>query len=205
MRRLFNIAASAIAIGVGLLMLIGLLAGRDEPRLDILTNAFLRLTVMIAAFAVLLGVLNLFLIHVVRIVRLRRGFIYSVALVTSLLAVIVLWLVDGDAANRALLESAQLSVESALAALLVFALVYGAYRMMRRRVTWGAVLFTIALLIVLIGALPLSEVGAVAQLRAWLLAVPVSAGARGLLLGIALATVVAGVRVLTGQDLSYRE
>ena len=34
--------------------------------------------------------------------------------------------------------------------------------------------------------------------------VPVSAGARGMLLGIALATVVTGLRVLLGQDRSYR-
>jgi hypothetical protein len=205
MRRLLNIVASAIAIGIGLLMVVGLLVGAANPTLNVVTNAILRLTVILAAFAVLLGVLNLFVIHLVRIVRRRRGFVYSMALIASLVVVIALWLIGGDDANRALLESAQLSVESALAALLVFALVYGAYRLMRRRVTWGAVLFTLALLIVLVGALPLAEVGGIAQIRAWLLAVPVSAGARGLLLGIALATVVAGVRVLTGQDLTYRE
>jgi len=38
-----------------------------------------------------------------------------------------------------------------------------------------------------------------------MLSVPVSAGARGILLGIALAITVAGVRVLIGQDRSYRE
>jgi hypothetical protein len=37
------------------------------------------------------------------------------------------------------------------------------------------------------------------------MAVPVSAGARGILLGIALATVVIGVRALIGQDRSYRD
>lgn len=205
MRRIFNLLASAVAIGFGLLTLIGLLAGSDAGALNVLTNALLRLTVILVAFTLLLGVLNLLIIHIVRVVRLRRGFIYSLALVISALAVLALWLLDGDAANRALLESAQLSVESSLAGLLVFALVYGAYRLMRRRVTWGAVLFTIALLIVLIGALPLPQVTFIAQAREWLLAVPVSAGARGLLLGIALATVVTGVRVLTGQDLSYRE
>ena len=35
--------------------------------------------------------------------------------------------------------------------------------------------------------------------------VPVNAGASGILLGIALATVVAGVRVLIGQDRTYGE
>jgi hypothetical protein len=77
--------------------------------------------------------------------------------------------------------------------------------MMRRRVTWSAVLFTLALLVILVGALPLAQVGWLTQFRNWLLAIPVSAGARGILLGIALATVVTAVRVLIGQDRSYRE
>jgi hypothetical protein len=203
MRRLFDILASALAIGLGLMTLIGLLSG--EGALALLTNALLQIVVIVAAVAILLGLLNLLIIHIVRVLRLRRGFIYSLALVISALTVLGLWLADRDNDTAALLETAQLSVESALAGLLAFALVYGAYRLMRRRVTWGAVLFTVALLIVLVGALPLPEVTGVAQIRDWLLAVPVSGGARGLLLGIALAAVVAGVRVLTGQDLSYRE
>jgi hypothetical protein len=78
---------------------------------------------------------------------------------------------------------------------------------MRRRVTWPHVIFTLVLLVVLLGALPLPGGGLslLAATRNWLLAVPVSAGMRGILLGIALATVVAGVRVLIGQDRSYRE
>lgn len=203
MRRLFNILASALAISLGLTTLLGLLSG--DGALGALTSALLQMVVIIAAVAILLGLLNLLIIHIVRVVRLRRGFIYSLALVISALTVLGLWLADRDADTAALLETAQLSVESALAGLLAFALVYGAYRLMRRRVTWGAVLFTVALLIVLVGALPLPEVTGIAQIRDWLLAVPVSGGARGLLLGIALAAVVAGVRVLTGQDLSYRE
>ena len=76
---------------------------------------------------------------------------------------------------------------------------------MRRRVTWARVLFTVVLLVILVGALPLPQVEFFRQIRDWLMAVPVSAGARGILLGIALATVVTGVRVLIGQDRSYRE
>jgi hypothetical protein len=83
--------------------------------------------------------------------------------------------------------------------------VYGAYRLMRRRVTWWGMLFTLVLLIILIGALPLPGAVGLVSVRDWLMSVPVSAGARGILLGIALATVVTGVRVLIGQDRSYRE
>ena len=56
-----------------------------------------------------------------------------------------------------------------------------------------------------LGALPLPEVAPLAEVRAWLMAVPVSAGARGILLGIALATGVTGIRVFIGQDRSFRE
>jgi hypothetical protein len=135
-------------------------------------------------------------------------------LIVSALAVIILTILERahvltgqPSATSVLLESVQVSIESALAGLVLFALVYGAYRMMRRRITLGATLFTVVLLILLIAALPLTTpgTGALAIIRDWLMAVPVSAGSRGILLGIALATVVIGVRVLTGQDRSYRE
>jgi len=131
--------------------------------------------------------------------------VYSFALIASAAAVLILWIVGAQQTNHMLLETVEVSVESALAGLVVFALVWGAYRMMRRRITWASVLFTIVLLIILVGALPLPQTSALIGVRSWLLAVPVSAGARGILLGIALATVVTGVRVLIGQDRSYRE
>ena len=112
---------------------------------------------------------------------------------------------DDPQTSMVLFETVQVSVESALAGLLFFALVYGAYRMMRKQVTWSSVLFIVALLIVLTGALPFASVKTIGEIRDWMLAVPVSAGARGLLLGIALGTIVTGVRVLIGVDQSYRE
>jgi len=103
-----------------------------------------------------------------------------------------------------LLETVQISVESALAGLLFFALVFGAYRMMRYKVTGWGILFISAVLLVLLGSLPLTELEPVTDVRDWVMNIPVSAGGRGILMGIALATVVTGVRVLIGQDRSYR-
>ncbi len=83
-------------------------------------------------------------------------------------------------------------------------LVYGAWRVMALRVNgWGS-LFVLTVLLVLGAALPLPELAPLVPLRDWLLAVPVNAGARGILLGIALATIVVGARVLIGQDRSLR-
>jgi hypothetical protein len=201
--RLLGILASAIAIGFGLLTVVGLLNG--DGVLGNFTNLILQLVVITAAVTLFIGILNLLGVHLGRLVRRGRGAPYSFVMVASFLLVIGLWLLDRDNENMVLLETVQLSVESALSALLVFALVYGAYRLMRRRVSAARVLFTLVVLIVLLGALPLPEVSFLGQVREWLLNVPVSAGARGLLLGIALATVVTGVRVLIGQEQSYRE
>lgn len=203
MSRLLSLLSSVIAIGIAIVVLVGLLSGSDifaGP-----TNLLLQLAVITVAVTILIGIMNLLGVHLRRILGRQRGWVYSIVLVLSILLVLALWLTDSEAENMALLEGVQVSIESALAGLLLFALVYGAYRLMRQRVTWAAMLFTLALVIILIGAVPLQEVGALAQIRAWLLAVPVSAGARGILLGIALATVVTGARVLIGQERSYRE
>lgn len=212
MARIAGIVASAVAIGFGLLTLIGLLAGDGGGILSAITSLFLQLTVITVAFAVLIGIANLLIVHIGRITQRKGGWIYSIILVLSTLVVLVLGGLErmNASAGQArptsvLLETVQISIESALAGLVLFALVYGAYRLMRRKVTGAGLLFTLILLILLIGALPLPGTGAIASFRDWLLAVPANAGARGILLGIALATVITGVRVLIGQDRSYRE
>ena len=226
MRRLLAILSTTIVIGFGLITLLGLLVGDNLGYLTVfaqrfqfraLSSLFLQLVVITAATTIIIGLLNLLGVHFGRIGAMRRGWPYSLVLILSTLLVIGLTIAEranvlsttaGQPSPSAiLLDSVQVSVESALAALLLFALVYGAYRLMRRRVTWAGILFTLALLVVLVGALPLPGTGLslLGQVRNWLLAVPVSAGARGILLGIGLATVVTGIRVLIGQDRSYRE
>lgn len=195
---------SAIAIGFGLWTLAGLLAGSSAGVLGALTNIFLQIVAITVAVTVLIGIFNLLVVHISRITGRKKGALYSTVLLASFFVALVTYIVRPDV-NEILLENVQVSIESALAGLLFFALVYGAYRMMRRRVSVWGILFVVVLLIVLVGALPVPGIGFITNVSDWLLAIPVSAGARGILLGIALATVVTGVRVLIGQDRSYRE
>ncbi|MBL8145067.1 MAG: hypothetical protein JNL34_01665 [Anaerolineae bacterium] len=201
MRRIYAAAATAIVIAIGLMTLAGLLTGYFGG----LSSIALQIALVTTGLALLIGVLNLLNVHIRRVLGRQRGALYSLVLLISFLLVIALWLLGEDDANRVLVQDAQRSVEAALAALLVFALVYGAYRLMRQRVTWAAVLFTAALLIVLVGALPIEGLGILAGVRDWMLQVPASAGARGLLIGIALGVIVTAVRVIIGQDRAYRE
>ena len=71
-------------------------------------------------------------------------------------------------------------------------------------IEYGMMATALAVLVALVGWIPLEETEALADARDWLVRVPVSAGARGILIGVGLGTVAAGVRVLTGQDRSIR-
>jgi len=195
--------ATAITISVGFLTVIGLLLGDRFVLFEGIAGVFLQLTTLTIALTIIIGIVNLLSVHVSRVGRRKKGAIYSFILVISFTAVIVSYAVDRDS-SMMLLETVQISVESALAGLLFFALVFGAYRMMRYKVTGWGILFISAVLLVLLGSLPLTELEPVTDVRDWVMNIPVSAGGRGILMGIALATVVTGVRVLIGQDRSYR-
>lgn len=216
--RLGTAFTTAITISVGFITILGLIIGSDLGVLSDFADAlylreisafFLQLVTITIALTIIIGILNLIGVHVRRVAGRQRGAIYSMVLLVSFTLVLVVYAVERDSDNqegsRALLSSVQLSVESALAGLLFFALVYGAYRMMRNEVKWTSLLFIGVLLVILLGALPFSELEFITEARDWLLSTPVSAGARGILLGIALATIVTGIRVLIGQDRSYRE
>lgn len=211
--RLVNILATVTVISMGLVTLIGLVSGEDTTPAT-LARFLIRLVSVIAAVALFIGVLNLIAVHMGRFVRSEHGWPYSLIALVTALAVIVLRILDradiwpgklkGEQISVRVFESVQVSLESALAALLVFFLVYAAYRLMRRRVTVWNLVFSAVVVIVLLGSIPLKNTETLADVRDWVIRVPVSAGARGLLIGVGLGTVTVGVRVLIGQDRSFR-
>ncbi|GAB4513247.1 MAG: hypothetical protein OHK0046_13880 [Anaerolineae bacterium] len=208
---LLTALASTLVISLGGIIVAGLLFSTDlgvpENLVNILnatSDTLLRLATITIALTILIGIANLVLVHGRRIRERQKGFIYSFILLFSFILAISTYVLDRDN-SLVLLETVQIAIESSLAGLLLFALVFGAARMLRRRVTWSGMLFIVTLLIILIGAIPLSNAGALRDVREWLLDIPVSAGARGILLGIALATLITGIRILIGVDRSYRE
>lgn len=217
--RLNVVLTSAIVLGIGLITLLGLTVSNDFGGLTVivtatpirlLTDIFLRLASLVLALSVLVGVLNLFVVNVSRVVRGRTigARLGSLLIITSFLLVVFLRVMDSINATQNLAvftETVQVPLEASLAGLLFFALVWGGMRVLRRGPTFGRVMFVAAMMIVLLGALPVRGVGLLYELNNWLLNVPVSAGARGILLGVGLATLVAGVRILIGQDRQYGE
>jgi hypothetical protein len=211
--RLSSVLATTITIGFGLITLLGLLIGDNAGvlstivssfRVRDLTTIFLQLAAITIALTVLIGILNLLIVHTGRVVRRRKGALYSVILILSFVLVIGTYFVQRST-SLLLLDTVQVSIESALAALVLFSLVFGAATLLRRRTSIAGILFLVVVITILLGALPIDGLDRLAVVRDWLNAVPVNAGVRGLLIGIGLATLVAGVRVLIGQDRSFRE
>ncbi len=211
--RLLDFLSTVTVISVGLITLIGLLS--DDGSVPSIMAVFLvQLLVVVAAVAVLAGVFNLLAVHLGRFVRAEHGWPYSLLTLAVAVAVVVVRILDraaiwsGDLAGEQIsvrvFEAVQVSLESALAAILIFFLVFAAYRLMRRRATVWHVVFTAAVVVMLVGWIPLEQAAVLADARAWLVEVPVSAGARGILIGVGLGTVTVGVRVLIGQDRAYR-
>lgn len=211
--RLVSFLATVTVISLALASLVGLVVQPGTTPYNF-TTFLITLVTVVAAIAVLVGLVNLVGVHLGRFVRAERGWPYSIVVLVAMLAVIVLRILDGagvwsgdledESISTRVFEAVQVSLESALAALLVFFLVYAAYRLMRHEVSiWNAI-FLLSLIVVLIGWIPSSRLIDFSYLRNWFVEVPVSAGARGILIGIGLGTLMVGVRVLTGQDRAIR-
>jgi len=92
-----------------------------------------------------------------------------------------------------------------LAALLVFTLTLGAFRLLRVRRSIGAVFFLLIVVVILLGSVPIVGLERLAGARDWIINVPGMAGMRGLLLGVALGTVITALRVFLASERPHSE
>jgi hypothetical protein len=194
-----------VAIAVGVLILAGYvlpISGLLSLRVILLQWA-----VVLAGFALLVGIVNLLLVHWRKIQKGQSGAAYSFILILAFVASLVVFLIDKPTGRWSLwiFNNIQLPVESSLMAVLAIALVYAGMRLLRRRANLFTLIFILTVLLVFLGV-PLFGTGEIvvlrdirdALIRIW--SVP---GARGILFGVALGTIAAGMRVLLGADRPY--
>jgi len=199
--------ATAVAMGVGFLVLTGYFV--PVPLFTGLRILFMQWAVILAGAALLVGMVNLSQHHWVRI-RDKRD-IGSVVLLASLWTTFVamLYFTPDSPAVQWLFSAILIPGSVALMALLSFTLAYAAARLLRRRPGVFSVLFLSTAMLILLGAVILPGIGPLPFIsdtfRPWLAQVPAAAGARGILLGVALGTVATGLRILLGSDRPYGE
>jgi hypothetical protein len=196
---------AAIAIAVGLFVLVALLL--PIPLLSAIGTYFIDCAVIIAAFALFLGVLNVVRVHLRHIRQRTKGWPYSIVLVIAMFLVITIGLLTAGpsaAPMQWIFTYVMTPIQATLGALLAFLIVVAAYRFLRLRNAESAVMLIVALL-VLAGQASVGLLPILPQLRDWILDVPVLAGVRGILLGVALGAVLTGVRLLLGVERPYSD
>lgn len=201
-----RIVAAGIAIAFGILVLLGYFIPTGmflEVRLVLVQWA-----VILAAVAILVGAFNLLGVHWHKIRTRKKGGAYSILLIVSLFASAVIGIFVGTESPtiRFFLEAIIIPAEAALMALLAVTLVYASVRLLRRRVDLMSFIFLGVAVIILLAAapLPFGKIPFLSDLiLPWLTQVFAAAGARGILIGVALGALTAGLRVLFGIDRPY--
>ncbi len=205
MKKILPITNAIIAIISGLFVLLGYFFPIVFGGIQ---SVLIGWAIILAAFALLLGIFNLAMVHWKKIGSEGSSKVYSIVLLISLVLTIIVVSISGPTGSWSLwvFNAFQVPVEVSLLAVLAVVLVYAGARLLARRPKWNTVLFLVTVLLVLLGSVPLFFVGEITPLnviRGWLAQVPAIAGARGLLLGVALGTVATGIRILIGVDRPY--
>jgi hypothetical protein len=155
------------------------------------------------------GVINLARVHWIKATRSEGRDYYSIIFLLAFLLTIAAGVVLGptNPTFQQAVLSIQVPAESSLMALLAIVLAYASLRLLQNRKGTLAVLFVFSAVIFLfLSSGLLAGVDAISPFKeiiALLNRLPI-AGARGILLGIALGSLVAGLRILMGADRPYR-
>lgn len=202
-----RVLATALAIASGVIVLLGYFLGDTIPVLNALRLTLTDWAVIIGGMAVLVGILNLVSVQMEKVRTKQKGGMYGALLVIALILTFGLGLVFGldHASMRMAMDAVIVPVEASLLAILVVTLVYASIRLLRRRTDMMSVIFLVTVVLFLIAIMP-TPFGPIPVFDQLILAVTgavSSGGARGLLIGIALGTILTGLRVLFGVDRPY--
>jgi hypothetical protein len=198
-----RVVTAAFAIAAGLIVLLGYFFPQQLSSLRVL---LLDWGVSIAGMAVLVGIYNLAAVQMEKFRTGQKGGAYGVLLVISLIITFGLGLLlgPGNQYMQLTMNAIIVPVEASLMAILTVTLIYASIRLLRRRVEVMSIVFLVVAVIFLILIMP-TPFGALPGDQAILgfLGMFSSGGARGLLIGIALGTLLTGLRVLFGVDRPY--
>ncbi len=221
-----RIITTSLTMAVGIVTLLTYLMSGLLPWLTNLRYVLVEWAIIVAAFAMFLGFLNVFHVHATHIVRRHPDAFFSLVALLSLVVVVTVSIGEGVSQAGLSLFSPNLTtaiaqkgiagdlvtrlfgyvlvpIQSSLAALLPFLLAFAAYRTFRLRSAagrFGALVFLVTAITVLVGQVPLFNLPFLRETRDWIVRVWAMAGMRGILLGVALGVTATALRVLIGAD-----
>jgi len=210
MATLKRIVPTVIAIVVGIFVLIAIFT--SDPQLQALGTYFIDTAIIVATFALFLGVINVLRVHGRKIQKRQPGMLYSFVLLVALFIVLTIGLPPlpdqpsgpSQPVIQWIFANIQAPIQASLSALLVFLLVTAALRLLLVR-NLESVVMLLVVLVVLLGQATLGLLPVLPTVKDWILDVPTVAGVRGILLGVALGALLTGIRLLLGVERPYSE
>ena len=179
------------------------------------TNDTLELWMLvIAGFALLLGVVNVFQMNLKKISNQSKGWINSVWLLVSLVLAAVFgvmeafdyvpFAIDDKDIFRWIVESVFMPLQSTMFSLLAFYVASASFRAFRARNVDAAMLL-VAALIIMLGVNPATQrfLPFLSDWTNWIMNVPNAAAQRGIIIGAALGAASMDLRILLGIERSY--
>ena len=193
--------ATVLAIASGLIVL----AGYFYP-VEPLLGLRLQLTswaMIIAGMAVLVGIYNIASVQIEKIRTRQKGAAYGGVLVLALVITILLGVAFGPEFINPAVDAVVVPVEASLMAILAVTLVYASIRLLRRRLDIPSIVFLGAALLSLFAVALMPFASGLGDFLRQGVGLFSNGGARGLLIGIALGTLLTGLRVIFGVDRPY--
>jgi len=162
---------------------------------------------VIQAFAMVLGVLNLMKINGQKVMRKKAGWGYGVVLLVALSVTIVSglgWGMGEGSVFGWIFENINIPLGATMFSLLAFFVASASYRAFRARTTEAALLL-IAATLVMLGRVPLGAYiwQRFPEVADWIMAIPNMAGQRAIMIGIALGIISMSLRVIIGIERGY--
>ena len=196
-----------VAIVSGIIVLLGYFF--KLPELENLRGSLLNWALVLSGVAGLVAILNLiFSVHWKRVRDKHplKGTSLIIIISFGVTFIAGIFLGPSNPGFQKLVTAVQVPIESSLMAILAITLVIASLKILQRHRNWmGFVFFVSVILFLVLNSCVLAFTSEIPILRDLLSAfhqVPV-AGARGILLGVALGSIVTGIRVLIGSDRPY--
>ena len=191
--------SALFAIIPGLIVLLGYFLPIGP--IPALRTMILNIAAIVAAAALILGVVNLASVHLKKMRTSGGRGIYNLFLLLSLVLAFVLTMLPDRRWGDLIFSYIQMPVETSLMAVLSFGLIYALVRLLQRRPNFYNVWFIGVVIVALASMAPVF--GVPIPLIGDLMKLLAGPGARGILLGVGLGTVATGIRALIGADQPY--
>lgn len=172
-----------------------------------LTNIMKEWYMVVAVFAMILGILNLIKVNANKLIKLKPGWWYALILISALIFMVIAGWIGGMEEGSwfdFLFKFVYTPLNATMFSLLAFFVASASFRAFRAR-NIDAGLLLVAAILVMLGRVPLGNLisSYLPLIQSWIMEYPNTAGQRAIMIGAALGVIATSLRIIIGIERSY--